>query len=442
MAKTCKYQKYRKYVSFDNGQTWSPLDEYRDGELIEYDSPDCGGGTTEYRWVSLNQYCEDTDLYAHQKKQVSYDGGQTWQDTNPLVTQEVLIEVGSAECEPTPPTPIPQYKWVVVNEYCDGLDLYEHQKQQVSYDSGSTWQDTNPLVTQEVLIEAGSASCEPTPPPPTTYKVVKHYGTGNTSSVECNSESALTHSEVSSGGSRTSITSAEIGTCVQKIDYRAFKNCSSLTNVTIPNSVTIIGSSAFTDCSSLSSMTIPDSVTIIDTYAFTNCSSLSSITIPDSVTTIYNYTFASCSSLTSVTIPSGVTGIYTAAFSNCSSLPSITIPDNVTSIGYSAFTRCYSLSSVTIPNGVTSIGEYAFAACSGLTSVTIGSGITSIGTYAFSNCSSLTSVTITATTPPTLGYNAFSSIGNFTIFVPTSSVETYKSASGWRSYASQIQAIP
>jgi hypothetical protein len=116
--------------------------------------------------------------------------------------------------------------------------------------------------------------------------------------------------------------------------------------------------------------------------------------------------------------------------------------DDVTNIGDYAFQFCSGLTSIDIPDSVTSIGNSAFYNCSGLTSCTIGSGVTSIGYDAFNRCTRLTSITINVTTPPTLSSNAFDSTNNCPIYVPTDSVETYKSASGWSTYASRIQATP
>mgnify|MGYP002519763583 CR=1 FL=1 len=107
---------------------------------------------------------------------------------------------------------------------------------------------------------------------------------------------------------------------------------------------------------------------------------------------------------------------------------------------YPLFANRGTIKNVTYGNDVTVIGGYAFSGRTELSSVVIGNSVTNIGSYAFANCSSLTSIIINATTPPTLGGNAFNG-STCQIYVPSENVNAYKTASGWSTYASKIQPI-
>ena len=267
----------------------------------------------------------------------------------------------------------------------------------------------------------------------------------------------------------SSLTSVTIGNSVTTIGPGAFRNCSKLTHISIPDSVTTIGNYAFSFCDNLISITIPDSVTTIGDYAFYDCSSLTSVTIGNSVTSIGNQAFSICESLTSITIPDSVIVIGEGAFCFCnhltefkgkfatedglclivdgvlnafaigSSVTEYVIPDSVTTIGREAFRKCTSLTSITIPDSVTTIVKYAFFDCDGLTSVTIGNGVTTIGRSAFGWCENLKRVYCKPTTPPVGGDEMFEDhASGCKIYVPTESVNAYKSATYWRSYSYAI----
>lgn len=170
------------------------------------------------------------------------------------------------------------------------------------------------------------------------------------------------------------------------------------------------------------SLTIPNAN--ICRHAFEGTSGITSLTIGSGctfeITNATEYTFASMPDLRRVTLEEGLTlGAVDGMFADCTSLSSITIPNSIATIPRLMFNGCTSLTSMTIPNSITSIGENAFYFCSGLTSVTV-----------------------LATTPPTLGYSVFDSTNDCPIYVPSASVETYKTASRWSSYASRIQPIP
>ena len=213
-------------------------------------------------------------------------------------------------------------------------------------------------------------------------------------------------------------------------------------NTIIPDSVTKIGEFAFEKCAALYNIIIPSHVTSIGEHAFDGCTGLTSISIPDGVTTIERSAFYGCSSLASVTIPESVTSIKDNTFTNCSSLLSVILPESVTTIERSAFYGCSSLTSVTIPESVTSIGESSFGGCTSLQRITLPSSLTRVKARAFSGCSSLLSITVMPENPPQGETSMFDNTKNCPIYVPSGSVDAYKTAFFWKDYASRIQAIP
>lgn len=178
-------------------------------------------------------------------------------------------------------------------------------------------------------------------------------------------------------------------------------------------------------------------VTTIDSYTFQQ-SCLKSIDIPDTVTSIGDGAFKYSEYLKTVNLGNNVRTIPFQCFYGCYSLENIDLK-NVNSIGNEAFYNCNTLKSITIPNYCNSIGDYAFSDCYRLASITIPDSVTTIGGGAFYNCYGLTGVTIDATTPPSISSNIFSSCPNLsTIIVPYSSVDAYKTATNWSSYAGKI----
>lgn len=115
-----KYKKLKRQVSNDGGQTWQDMIpyEYIAGELIERDSPDCNN--VEWRTVS-GYICEEN-------------------------TTEMT-------------------QWVADTGYvCVGFDKYNKEKEQVSYNSGISWADTGNTRAGSTLIEQNSDDCGYTPP--------------------------------------------------------------------------------------------------------------------------------------------------------------------------------------------------------------------------------------------------------------------------------------
>ena len=148
--------------------------------------------------------------------------------------------------------------------------------------------------------------------------------------------------------------------------------------------------------------------------------------------------------LVSVTVGECCILLNTACFDEAKSLSSVTIGSNVKKISYLSFHKCSELVNCTIlGNALENIGTEAFEYCSKLVSIDIPSSIKRIEKGAFYGCTSLSGITIRATVPPSgVSQFTFDQHLNFPIYVPAESVNAYKTAEGWTSYASRIQAIP
>lgn len=97
---------------------------------------------------------------------------------------------------------------------------------------------------------------------------------------------------------------------------------------------------------------------------------------------------------------------------------------------------------ITFGDVITSIKDSAFKDRELLTTIRIPAGVLTIGDYAFSGCDELTTVYCLADSPPTIGLDTFGSIYNipedFRIYVPSGSVDSYRTRTYWSEYASYI----
>ena len=199
------------------------------------------------------------------------------------------------------------------------------------------------------------------------------------------------------------------------------------------------GTYLYVNNTQVTNVTIPNDITELKGYTFYEAKNITSVTIPSTVTSINGmHTFGN-SGLRNVTVPSSVTSWYGSdTFSYCTSLTEATL-NNSGNVGPYAFDGCTRLTGVTFGNNITAIGSGAFADCTSLTGVTFGYKITEIGDYAFNGCTSLTSMTFESPTPPTIDSTSFGGIpSTCKFYVPCSAVNTYRTASVWSSYASQI----
>lgn len=134
------------------------------------------------------------------------------------------------------------------------------------------------------------------------------------------------------------------------------------------------------------------------------------------------------------------TKIPTGMFYQCGEMTTITLPDTITTIGDWCFAEQIKLLSINIPNRVVEMGFSLFADCDVLTTLTIPSSVQTIGN-AFGRMWGLETIYFEGTTPPTIDNLCFDRT-DCIIYVPSQSVEEYKTAEHWSTYAGMIQANP
>lgn len=261
--------------------------------------------------------------------------------------------------------------------------------------------------------------------------------------------------------------------------FIGYKNINSLK---IPSSLTSIGLQAFIQVPFSGRINLP-LLQSIGTHSFmqtniTHVDSLGSITtLPSSNaqwdSDFHAGVFSKCLFLEAVNLPSSITSLGSASFSNCTNLKEINLPSSITSIGNGAFLNTQISTDIELPN-LTTIGSVAFvntkikkvlnlgsitstpqsnkwqgnyrrgifALCSELEFVRMPSTCTTWSSSEFINCSSLKVVIVESETPPSIVSGTFNGThADLAIYVPDASVEAYKAASGWSSYASRIKPL-
>ena len=176
-------------------------------------------------------------------------------------------------------------------------------------------------------------------------------------------------------------------------------------------------------------ITVP--VTMIGEQAFIDREKITEVNIPSSIKSIGNLAFNGCISLTSFNVNSKNANFCSenGILFNKAKTTLLQYPPAKADTGYS------------IPDGVTKIEDWAFYDCNKLTVMTIPSSVATIGEYALNFCTGLTELFVHATTPPTVGTNAFMNV-NLTIpvYVPAASLDAYKAAAGWKDFTN-LQAL-
>lgn len=207
--------------------------------------------------------------------------------------------------------------------------------------------------------------------------------------------------------------------------------------------VNTIGTEAFKG-SNLTSIVFPNSLKEIGDEAFSGTKLTGGVKFNTASNVVFGKDAFSRSHIVSVQLPY-TTEISNGMFSNCYHLKEVTF-GKVGVISKSAFHSCQALTQVDLRgSGVKELGETAFANCTALTKVFLPASVEKIGYLAFGLCSALQSITIDAYNPPTLGDDIFFGLNADqipNIYVPAVSVNDYKKAAQWSTYAAKIHPKP
>ncbi len=270
------------------------------------------------------------------------------------------------------------------------------------------------------------------------------------------------------GFDNTKITNVKFPSTLKEINSNAFSGCRSLMcQISLPEGLEYIGLEAFSNSAISGNLILPTSLLDIAPAAFYGCSNLiGSLTIPENITEIsfqdgiIHGIFENCSFSGNLTLPSGLQKIGGRSFLNNKFKGELIIPDAVREIGAFAFagnmfngelvfpkelvalgtnvfSDCWRLSGIVeIPENIVSIPSGLFYGCSGLEGIKLHKDVEVIESQAFCNCFGVYSLLCEAKNPPTISPDSFNGVAkdNFTVEVPTASVNLYKNASNWSEF--------
>ena len=366
-----------------------------------------------YRWITvIGEYlCENNNKYEKQKYQVSHDGGIVWEDVTPIQYQKgQLIESNSTDCGYAPQ---PQYRWqkADTSDYmCSGTSKYYKLYYQVSNDGGQTWQNAVPEQTKiGDLIESNSSDCGYITPQYRWYTSQDEHICSGTTKYE------KQYYQVSNDGGETWENVSPVRTRSGSVIEYNSEDCGY-----VPPAPKFCTVSIDYSGHSINITSADDIISRSDLEA-----TLTSTQIADiHLLVLYN----------------GCNHIENGAFQGLTKLDYAAI-GNVKTIGDNAFNGCTILERVVWSKYIKTIGTNAFKNTK-VEDVVLPETLTSIGDGAFYGCSNMYEVVLNGNTPPTLSSDSHAFDGSTCpIYVPSSAVDTYKTATGWDKYASRIKPI-
>lgn len=195
----------------------------------------------------------------------------------------------------------------------------------------------------------------------------------------------------------------------------------------------------------MTSIILPENITEIDYNGFEGCAYLKEIILPNTLTKIKQEAFYACTNLEKVIIPNSVTEIGYSCFLGCIQLKNVVLGNGISKIGFDTFYNCSNLSEINLPEGLLYIENSAFSHCRSLTSLIFPSSIQQLGENIFNTCTSLELLDFSKCTKvPDLGGQLIgdsSRSSNFTIKVPNSLLENWKTTTNWSIYGDYIIGV-
>ena len=207
--------------------------------------------------------------------------------------------------------------------------------------------------------------------------------------------------------------------------------------------VNTIGFEAFKG-SNLTSIVFPNSLKEIGDEAFSGTKLTGGVKFNTASNVVFGKKAFYFSDIVSVQLPY-TTEISSSMFSHCYYLKEVTF-GKVGVISNGAFHSCQALTQIDLKgSGVREIGEVAFSNCTALTKIFLPASVEKIEESVFGYCKALQSITIDALNPPTLTGDMFFGLSTNeipNIYVPAISVDNYKKAAQWSTYAAKIHPKP
>lgn len=175
-------------------------------------------------------------------------------------------------------------------------------------------------------------------------------------------------------------------------------------------------------------------------------SSIREVSLPDGIKKIGDYAFYQCASLVTCTMGQSIEEIGFSVFHGDKLLAGIINLPALKKIANVAFKDCQkisaieSLGSITIINGSASQGG-TFQGCNSMTFVRLPATLETISAYAFWACTGIKTLICEAAVPPSIVSTSIPNNASMAVYVPDASVEAYKTATGWSTFANRIKGI-